>query len=46
MKKLLAVRIEPGMLQKLEEIGKREDRTVSYLIRKAIEQFVQSKGTK
>jgi predicted transcriptional regulator len=42
MKKLLAVRIEDRTIQKLHEIGRKQDRSVSYLIRKAVEEFVKS----
>ena len=43
-KKLTAVRLEPRQLAKLEKIAKREDRTVGYLIRKAVEEFVAKHG--
>jgi predicted transcriptional regulator len=40
MKKLIAVRIERADLDTLAKIGQREDRTTSYLIQKAIKQFI------
>jgi predicted transcriptional regulator len=41
MKKLTAVRLEPQQVKALEKIGKREDRSVSWLIRKAIDEFLK-----
>jgi len=38
---LTAVRLEARQLRELEKIAKREDRTVSYLIRKAINQLIE-----
>jgi len=40
---LTAVRLEARQLRKLEKIAKREDRSVSYLIRKAVDQFIQTR---
>jgi predicted transcriptional regulator len=34
------VRLEKPLLKRLEEIAEQEDRSVSYLLRKAIEEFV------
>jgi predicted transcriptional regulator len=42
-KKLIAVRLTPGQVQKLEKIAVREDRPVSWLIRKAIDEFLKRK---
>lgn len=39
--KLTALRLEPRQLRELDKLAKREDRTVSYLIRKAIDQFIE-----
>lgn len=39
-KTLTAIRLEPRQLAELEKIAKREDRVVSYLIRKAIDEYV------
>lgn len=40
-KTLTAVRLEPKQLAELEKIAKREDRTVAYLIRRAIDQYIK-----
>lgn len=45
-KTLTAIRLEPKQLADLEKIAKREDRAVSYLIRKAIDQFIQKEKRK
>jgi predicted transcriptional regulator len=42
-KKLVAVRLKPEQLQKLEKIAVREDVPVSWLIRKAIDEFLKRK---
>ena len=39
-KTLTAIRLEPKQLAELGKIAKREDRVVSYLIRKAIDEYV------
>ena len=39
-KTLTAIRLEPKRIAELEKIAKREDRAVSYLIRKAIDEYV------
>jgi predicted transcriptional regulator len=41
-KTLTAIRLEPKQLTELEKIAKREDRAVSYLIRKAIDEYIKS----
>jgi predicted transcriptional regulator len=41
MRKLTAVRLDPQQLKALEKVGKREDRSVSWLIRKAIDEFLK-----
>jgi len=41
MRKLTAVRLEPQQVKALEKIGKREDRSVSWLIRRAIDEFLK-----
>lgn len=38
---VLRVRVNSPMLQELEEIANTEDRDVSYIVRKAIENFIQ-----
>ena len=43
-KVLVATRIDGKIHQILKEIGDREDRTVSYLLRKAVEKYVESQG--
>jgi predicted transcriptional regulator len=40
-KKLTAVRLKPEQLKKLEKIAAREDLPVSWLIRKAIDEFLK-----
>jgi len=40
-KKMTAVRLEPKQLAELGKIAKREDRAVSYLIRKAIDEYIK-----
>jgi predicted transcriptional regulator len=42
-KKLTAIRLKPEQLQKLGEIAVREDVPVSWLIRKAIDEFLKRK---
>ena len=38
---IVSTRIEPKLLKQLEKIGERDDRTVSYLVRKAVEEFLE-----
>lgn len=38
---LTAIRLEPKQLAELETIAKREDRAVSYIIRKAIDEYIR-----
>jgi predicted transcriptional regulator len=40
-KKLMAVRLKPEQLQKLAKIAVREDVPISWLIRKAIDEFLK-----
>jgi len=40
-KTLTAVRLEPKQLAELEKIAKREDRTIAYLIRKAVDEYIK-----
>jgi predicted transcriptional regulator len=40
-KKLTAVRLKPEQLQKLEKIAVREDLPVSWLIRRAIDEYLK-----
>jgi predicted transcriptional regulator len=40
-KKLTAVRLKPEQLRKLEKIAVREDLPISWLIRKAIDEFLK-----
>lgn len=42
-KRLLSVRLKPEQLNKLGEIAVREDVPVSWLIRKAIDEFLKRK---
>jgi predicted transcriptional regulator len=42
-KKLTAIRLKPEQVKKLEEISVREDVPVSWLIRKAIDEFLKRK---
>jgi predicted transcriptional regulator len=41
MRKLTAVRLDPQQVKALEKIGKREDRSMSWLIRKAVDEFLK-----
>jgi predicted transcriptional regulator len=41
VKKLTAVRLKPEQLKKLEKIAVREDLPVSWLIRKAIDEYLK-----
>lgn len=45
-KTLTAIRLEPKQLAELEKIAKRDDRAVSYLIRKAIDEFIRREKRK
>ncbi len=38
--KMLPVRVDREMWEKLQKIAKREDRAVSYIIRKACEEYI------
>jgi len=40
-KTLTAIRLEPGQIERLEKAGARLDRSVSYLIRQAVEAFLK-----
>jgi predicted transcriptional regulator len=40
-KKLTAVRLKPEQLEKLEKISVREDLPISWLIRRAIDEFLK-----
>jgi predicted transcriptional regulator len=40
-KQVTAIRLEAKQLTELEKIARREDRAVSYIIRKAIDEYVQ-----
>lgn len=42
-KKLTAIRLKPEQVKKLERIALREDLPVSWLIRKAIDEFLKRK---
>jgi len=42
-KKLTAIRLKPEQVQKLETLAAREDVAVSWLIRKAIDEFLKRK---
>jgi predicted transcriptional regulator len=42
-KKLTAVRLKSEQLQKLDKIARREDVPVSWLIRRAIDEFLKRK---
>jgi predicted transcriptional regulator len=43
-KKLTAVRLKPEQLRKLEKIAVREDLPISWLIRRAIDEFLKHKS--
>jgi predicted DNA-binding protein len=40
-KKLTGIRMNPGQWERLEQIGAKLDRPVSWLIRKAIDEFIE-----
>jgi len=40
-KKLTAIRLDEAVYARLEKIGQREERPVSFLIRKAIDQYLE-----
>jgi Ribbon-helix-helix protein, copG family len=42
-KKLTAIRLKPEQLQKLDKIARREDVPISWLIRRAIDEFLKRK---
>jgi len=42
-KKLTAIRLKPEQVKKLEKLSSREDLSVSWLIRKAIDEFLKRK---
>jgi predicted transcriptional regulator len=42
-KKLTAIRLKPEQIRKLDKIARREDLPVSWLIRKAIDEFLKRK---
>jgi predicted transcriptional regulator len=42
-KKLTATRLKPEQVEKLERIARREDVPVSWLIRRAIDEFLKRK---
>jgi len=39
--KLAAIRLDSKQLAELERIAKREDRAISYIIRKAIDEYIR-----
>jgi hypothetical protein len=41
--KLIALRISTGQLKALKKIAVRDDRSISWLIRKAVEEFLKKK---
>ncbi len=46
LKNVLFVRVDDLMLSELKEIASAEDRDISYLIRKAIEKFIEGYSKK
>jgi predicted transcriptional regulator len=46
MKDLINLRIEAADLEQLKEIARKDDRTVSYLIRQAIREYLNDKTKK
>ena len=42
-KVLIATRIDEKTHRRLQEIGGKDDRTVAYLVRKAVEEYVEAK---
>jgi predicted transcriptional regulator len=43
---LTAIRLDPDQLKALSKIGQREDRPISWLIRKAIDEFLERDGSR
>jgi predicted transcriptional regulator len=43
---VVSIRLEPPIFKKLEDIGTREDRKISYLVRKAVHLYVENYGRK
>jgi predicted transcriptional regulator len=41
---VFTMRLDAGVREKLEKIAKREDRDVAYIIRKAIDKYLQEDG--
>jgi predicted transcriptional regulator len=42
--KLFSVRMDASLLKKLQEIAKREDRSVNYIINRACEKYAEKDG--
>ena len=40
-RKLIAIRLDPKQVKALQRIAKREDRSVSWLIRKAVDDYIR-----
>jgi predicted transcriptional regulator len=38
------MRLDSGLREKLEKIAKRDDRSIAYVVRKAVEEFVKREG--
>ena len=41
MEKIVTARLGDGVYQRLKELARREDRSVSWIIRRAVEEFVK-----
>jgi predicted transcriptional regulator len=44
--KMSAIRLETDQYEQLQKLGEQQDRPVSWLIRKAVEEFLQRHGGK
>ena len=45
MKTIITIRIDSALVERLRTIAAKDDRTVSYLIRKAIELYLKQHGS-
>jgi hypothetical protein len=41
---VFTMRLDSGLREKLEKIAKRDDRSIAYVVRKAVEEFVKREG--
>ena len=41
---MFSMRLDPDLRSKLEKIAKRDDRSIAYIVRKALEEYVKREG--